>query len=155
MLLFAALLLAPVPVVQAAPQQQQCTATDANLPVSLSAWATPGHGLPDDLTKPIVMATLPQGDVAGLPAGAKEGGATSLPITITRPGIYGVAIDQGAWIDMAPEGGAPLTSAKHGHGPECSTIRKIVSFGLKPGDYRIFVSGLTSTNVKIFLVTPE
>ena len=150
----AALLLAPLSVVQAVPQQQ-CTAMDANLPAPLSAWATPGHGLPGDLAKPIVLASRPKSEIDGLPADAKEGGATALPITIAKPGAYGVAIDQGAWIDVVPEGAAPLASVKHGHGPECSTIRKIVRFDLKPGDYTIYISGLTSVNVKVFLVTGE
>ena len=153
MLLFAALLLAPVPAVQAAPQQQ-CAAMDANLPAPLAPWATPGPGNPMDLGKPIVMASRPKSEIDGLPANAKDGEATGLPITIGKPGIYGVAIDQGAWIDVVPDGGAPLVSVSHGHGPECSTIRKIVRFDLKPGDYTIYVSGLTSMNVKIFLVQP-
>jgi hypothetical protein len=146
MLWFAALLL-----VQSVPQQQ-CTAMDANLPATLAAWATPGHGSPGDFTKPVVLLSRPKGEITGLPASAKDGGATGIEFTVTRPGIYGVAIDQGAWIDMVPDGGAALASVKHGHGPQCSTIHKVVRFDLKPGTYTIYVSGLTSVNVKLFVV---
>jgi hypothetical protein len=145
MLLFAALLLA-----QTAP----CPAMDANLPAPLAVWTTAGHGSPGDWNKPVVLAARPKGEIVGLPAAARDGGATMLPVTIDKAGTYGVAIDQGAWIDVLPESGEALKSSKHGHGPECSTIRKVVSFDLQPGKYRVFVSGLTSTNVKVFLVRP-
>lgn len=146
----AALLLAPLPVVQAVPQQQ-CTAMDVNLPAALTLWTTPGHGAPDDLIRPAVFKAMPKEQIRGLPASAKDGGATGVDFVIDKPGIYGIAIDQGAWIDVVPDDGAPLMSVKHGHGPECSTIRKIVRFDLKPGTYRLYVSGLASVNVKVML----
>lgn len=145
----AALLLA-----QAVPQQQ-CTAMDVNLPASLVVWTTPGHGVPDDLSRPAVFKAMPKDQITGLPASAKDGAATGVEFVIDKPGIYGIAIDQGGWIDVVPDEGAPLVSVKHGHGPDCSTIRKIVRFDLKPGTYHLFVSGLTSVNVKVLLVAPE
>jgi hypothetical protein len=148
MLFFAALLLAQT-------ASQQCAAMDTNLPASLAVWSTPGHGVPDDLTRPLVLKTVPKDQIDGLPEGTKDGGATEIDFDIDKPGIYGIAIDQGAWIDVVPGGGEPLVSVKHGHGPECSTIRKIVRFDLKPGTYRLYVSGLTSVNVKVLLVSGE
>jgi hypothetical protein len=146
MLFLAALLLA-----QTAPQQQ-CTAMDANLPTPLAAWATPGHGSPGDFSKPVMLASRPKSEIAGLPADTKDGGAAEIDFMPTKAGTYGVAIDQAAWIDVVPEGGAALKPVSHGHGPECTTIRKIVRFDLKPGTYHLFVSGLTSVNVKLFVV---
>ena len=147
--------LAAVLLAQATVPQQQCAAMDANLPAALTLWTTPGHGTPDDLTKPVVFKAMPKDQIRGLPASAKDGGATGVDFVIDKPGIYGIAIDQNAWIDVVPDDGAPLVSVKHGHGPECSTIRKIVRFDLKPGTYRLYVSGLTSVNVKVFLATGE
>lgn len=146
----AALLLA-----QATVPQQQCTAMDVNLPASLAAWTTPGPGNPMDVTKPITLVPMAQSDVPGLPATTKPGNAALMPFVVEKAGSYGIAVDQGAWIDVVPDGGAPLTSTKHGHGPDCSTIRKVVRFDLKPGGYTIYLSGLSDKNVRVMLVTGE
>ena len=145
----AALLLA-----QAVPQQQ-CTAMDANLPASLAAWTTPGPGDPMDITRPITLVPMAPGEISDLPATAKPGKAALMPFVVEKAGSYGVAVDQAAWIDVVPDGGAPLASARHGHGPECSTIRKIVRFDLKPGSYTIYLSGLGEANVRVMLVPGE
>ena len=78
-----------------------------------------------------------------------------IPFAVSKPGIYGIAVDQAAWIDVTPAGGAPLATASHGHGPKCSTIRKIVRFDLKAGNYVVYLSGLDSSPVKVMLVAPE
>lgn len=150
MLLFAAAL----SLVQPLPQTQ-CAAMDANLPGALAAWTTPGPGNPMDITRPVTLVPMAPGDVPGLPAGAKPGNATMIPFIVDKPGTYGVAVNLPVWIDVAPKGEAPLQSVKHGHGPECSTIRKIVRFELKPGEYDIFLSGLGDVNVRVMLVAPE
>jgi hypothetical protein len=48
-----------------------------------------------------------------------------------------------------------LVSTAHGHGPECSTIRKIVRFKLDPGSYRLYLTGLAQPRVKAMLVVGE
>ena len=149
MLWFAALLLA-----QSAPQTQ-CAAMDANLPAPLAGWATPGHGSPDNLSKPVTFAGVDPARIPGLPANAKPGQATAVQFSVDNPGIYGIAADKPVWIDVAPLGGPVLKSASHGHGPECSTIRKIVRFELRPGTYMLYLSGITTGNVKVMLVAPE
>ncbi|MCW3849478.1 hypothetical protein OF829_19750 [Sphingomonas sp. LB-2] len=141
----AALLLA-----QTAPQQQ-CAAMDVNLPAELSMWTAPPTAGPTSVPHPFLLPARPKAEVAGVPAGAKEGGVATLAFRIDSSGLYAIAIDQGAWIDVVPDGGAPSASVKHGHGPECSTIRKIVHFELKPGRYTIYVSGLTVPTVKLLL----
>ena len=154
MLFAAALLLlqtAPAP----AAQTTACKATDASLPTSLLGWVKPG----DEFTpgKAVELDTLDGAALKGLPAGAKPGKAAMIGFKVEAAGTYGVALDQGGWIDVLPggEGGAALTSVKHGHGPECSTIRKIVRFDLKPGTYRLYVSGLSTLKVKAMLVSGE
>jgi len=161
-----------------------CTAMDAALPASLAAWATSGHGDPGDLTRPVVLKSLQPEEQARLDAkkpdhamtpedlvaavrnpmpAAATGGMTRIPFRIEKAGRYGIALDQGGWIDVAPlEGspasavaGKPLESVQHGHGPDCSTIRKIVRFDLKPGLYRLSLTKLTKPQAKVMLVTGE
>jgi hypothetical protein len=144
--------LAALMLLQAAPQ---CASTDAALPAPLAGWTVPGAAL-----EPGKAVTAPAGDVAqlaGVPAGAKPGGAVVARFTVARAGRYGVALDQPGWIDVVPgaSGGAALKSAAHGHGPQCSTIRKIVRFDLQPGSYRVYATGLQKPAAKLMLVAPE
>jgi hypothetical protein len=55
-------------------------------------------------------------------------------------GAYRVALSTAAWIDLI-EDGKSLNPATFGHGPDCSTIRKIVDFQLKPGKHALQISG--------------
>ena len=140
MLLAAALLM-----LQAAPAPA-CVATDAALPANLAGWTAPATGFGVNQA-----VTLDAGDVAKLPdvpAGAKPGGAASAAVAI--------ALDQRGWIDVVPgvSGGAALKSTAHGHGPDCSSIRKVVRFDLQPGLYRLYLTGLASASVKVMLVAP-
>lgn len=57
-----------------------------------------------------------------------------VPIAVTKAGRLTVALDAGAWIDLVRDG-AVVRSAGHGHGPECSGIRKMVQFDVTPGRY--------------------
>ncbi|NYT42760.1 hypothetical protein HZY97_18440 [Sphingomonas sp. R-74633] len=152
-MLFAAALL----LLQTAPAAQTtaCKATDASLPTSLIGWVKPGDEFVPG--KAVELDTIDGAALKGLPAGSKPGKAAMIGFKIERAGIYGVALDQGGWIDLLPgtEGGAALTSVKHGHGPDCSTIRKIVRFDLKPGLYRLYVSGLSTPKVKAMLVSGD
>lgn len=137
-------------------QTAPCTATDAALPAPLSAWTTPGRGNPDNLATPVVLKAMPSEQVRGLPAGARPGGAAALDFRIDAAGLYGIALDQPGRIDVIPAaGGVPLQSVKHGHGPACSTIRKIVRFDLQPGRYRLALTGLTRPQAKLMLVAPQ
>ncbi|HWU95526.1 MAG TPA: hypothetical protein VN029_08000 [Sphingomonas sp.] len=154
MLFAAALLLlqtAPAP----ATQTTACKATDASLPTGLLGWVKPGDEFVPG--KAVELDTIDAAALKGLPAGSKPGKAAMIGFKVEIAGIYGIALDQGGWIDVVPgtEGGAALTSVKHGHGPECSTIRKIVRFQLTPGTYRLYVSGLPGAKVKAMLVSGE
>ena len=151
MLWFAALLLVP-----SAPQQQ-CTAMDVNLPAPLAGWTKPGMGLTPG--KAIRLRTISGMYGAVLKVyepGEAEPGYSEAEFTIERAGVYGIAADQPVWIDVIPQGASqPLISVKHGHGPDCSTIRKIVRFDLQPGSYRLRLSKVTVGMVKVMLVAPE
>ena len=143
-MLLAALLLLP-----AAPQ---CPAADVVLPANLVGWGVPGAEF--GVNKAV---TLQAGDLAklsGVPAGARPGGAVTIGFRIEKAGRYGIALDQRGWIDVVPgaTGGDALKSVLHGHGPECSTIRKIVRFDLQPGVYRVYLTGLEKPAAKAMLV---
>ncbi len=132
-----------------------CAATDAALPASLSGWTAHADGFGVNQA-----VTLDAGDVAklsGAPAGAKPGGAAMIGFRIETAGRYGVALDQRGWIDVVPgvAGGEALKSSVHGHGPDCSSIRKIVRFDLQPGIYRLYITGLNQPRAKTMLVAPE
>ncbi len=116
-----------------------CAATDVALPASLSGWTTQADGFGVNRA-----VTLAAGDVAKLPdvpAGPKPGGAVMIGFRIETAGRYGIALDQHGWIDVVPgvAGGEALKSSVHGHGPDCSSIRKIVRFDLQPGIYRLYL----------------
>ncbi|RYG77424.1 MAG: hypothetical protein EON59_17290 [Alphaproteobacteria bacterium] len=113
-----------------------CTAMDANLPAPLAGWAMTHKG-------------LMLGHAGTLDA--TDGKATT-DFRIDTAGTYGIALDQPGWIDVAAKGGAALVSVKHGHGPDCSTIRKIVRFELKPGAYTLTLAKLTKPVAKVMLV---
>lgn len=132
-----------------------CFATDAALPAPLAGWTAPGEAFV--VGKPVVVKAADAATINGLPAGTKPGGAALVGFRVEKAGTYGVALDQPGWIDVLPgaEGGAALKSAAHGHGPECSTIRKIVRFDLQPGVYRVYVSGLAKSEAKLMLVAGE
>lgn len=145
MLWFAALLLVP---------QTQCAAMDVNLPAPLAGWTAPRESFLEG--KALTLTATDAASIMGLPAGSKPGGAALLGFNIVTAGRYGIALDQGGWIDVIPgaSGGEPLKSVEHGHGPECSTIRKIVRFDLKPGLYRLTLTGLTKPVARVMLVAP-
>lgn len=169
-MLFAAILL-----LQTAPAA--CTSLDAALPPALAGWTRRGHGDINDLTTPALLAAMSPEDYARMkargpvPAGPEpdaatlveavrnrapspeSGGMIGVPIRIEQAGRYGIAIDQPAWIELAPVGGASLKSVEHSHGPECSTIGKVVRFDVPPGLYQLTLTRLTKPRIKVMLVT--
>lgn len=70
----------------------------------------------------------------------KPGGSVSygglIQIDVRATGTYRVALASGAWIDLV-RGKKAVTSTAHGHGPDCSGIRKMVDFSLTPGRYTL------------------
>ena len=73
----------------------------------------------------------------------KPGGSVSFgglaAFTVDQPGTWRVALSSGAWIDVV-KGGAASTSIAHGHGPDCSGIRKMVDYSLTPGRYMLQIA---------------
>lgn len=149
------MLLAALLLFQAAPAAPQCAATDTALPAELSGWSASAGGL--GVNKAVTLQAGDAARLSGVPAGTKPGGAVMIGFRIDKAGRYGIALDQRGWIDVVPgtTGGDALKSVAHGHGPHCSTIRKIVRFDLQPGLYRLYLTGLDKPAAKTMLVAPE
>ncbi|NIJ22398.1 hypothetical protein FHS95_004113 [Sphingomonas naasensis] len=116
---------------------QQCRAFDTRLPAPLAGWTRNGRD-------------FDTGHAVTLNAG--RDGIAATTVRIRKAGTFGIALDQPGWIDVAPMRGKPLESRAHGHGPECSTIRKIVRYQLRPGTYRVTVNKLKGTRARLMLV---
>jgi hypothetical protein len=133
----------------------QCPATPAPLPTELAGWAAMAPVQAATSAAAIDAATLKigQGARATLaptpsvtyplrpehPGGTVSKGGL-FAFTVADGGRYRVAIGSGAWLDVVRDGKAVLSVA-HGHGPDCSGIKKMVDFDLTPGRYVLQVAG--------------
>lgn len=161
--MFTALLLA-LSLPQAAPAATPtaCT-TPAPLPAGLEGWASPGavrtgaaaRGAPA-LTpgKAAVATLLPGAGVRYAVAPEKPGAAGThggvLALTVPAAGRYRVALSAGAWVDVV-RGTAAATSVAHGHGPACTTMRKMVDFDLKPGRHLLQIAGAPAATLTVMV----
>ncbi|SFG39673.1 hypothetical protein SAMN05518801_12216 [Novosphingobium sp. CF614] len=153
--------------VQALENQDQsaCPNGAAALPAELAAWPdrtglkagtdfsklggariAPGHAIDAGLspTPDIRYAFRPE----------KPGGSVSFgglyALNIKEPGTYRIALGSAAWIDLA-HGGKAVPSSAHGHGPDCSGIRKMVDFALTPGRYVLQISANASNSMPLLV----
>lgn len=74
-----------------------------------------------------------------------------IPVEVKRAGRLVVALDAGAWIDLVREG-VKVKSVVHGHGPECSGIRKMVEFDVKPGRYLLQIVNAPAVSIRAMAV---
>lgn len=137
MMLLPLLAFAAMPQTAASAAPETCAAIDADLKPPFAGWATTGTGMAMDRA-------------FQLPA---QNGAASASFAITDPGRYRIALDQSGWIDLLRDG-KPLESVGHGHGPDCSTIRKVVDFDLTPGRYTLRLTKLTRASAKTMIIKP-
>lgn len=84
----------------------------------------------------------------------KPGGSVShggvMALEVAQAGTYRIALSSGAWLDVVGADGAQRSVA-HGHGPECSGIRKMVDFALKPGHYTVQVSANGQDTIRVLV----
>ena len=139
-----------------------CPATPAALPAELVGWRsgaavaavadakdaavlTPGQG---------ARATLhPSAHVAFPVKPAKPGpGAHGglLAFDATRAGRYRIALETPGWLEVVRDGRA-VPSVAHAHGPECSGIRKMVDFDLRPGRHLLEIAGAPNASVTVLV----
>lgn len=82
----------------------------------------------------------------------KPGGTVSyggiLILDITKGGTYRIALGSAAWLDVIGKDG-PLRSTAHGHGPDCTGIRKVVEFSLLPGRYTVQIAANGAPDVTV------
>jgi len=73
----------------------------------------------------------------------KPGGSVSygglLRFDVAKAGTYRIALGSPAWLDVIGKDGS-LRSIAHGHGPDCTGIRKMVDFTLEPASYLLQIS---------------
>lgn len=66
-------------------------------------------------------------------------------------GAYRVALSSAVWVDVVA-GDKELASEAHGHGPDCSGIRKYVDFRVaSPGRYLVQVSGSATPSITVMI----
>lgn len=153
-LLLAGALLAFSASASAQSGQAACVPGASTLPAELAGWAArrplPAATQANRLRGAMlaigqgVDATLaPTPDVRYVVRPEKPGGSVSFgglfAFTLRQAGTYRVALGSGAWIDVLKDGKA-VTSTAHGHGPDCTGIRKMVDFPLTPSRYTLQIA---------------
>lgn len=154
----------PAAFAQAAPEPA-CAARDADLPADLAAWpakvplaaALSAEGLSKAALVPgqaYTAALAPTPDVTYVVQPEKPGGTVSkgglFSLKVETAGSYVIALGAGAWIDLLKDGQAQRSTA-HGRGPACSTVRKMVTFDLTPGDYVVQISANAEASLPILV----
>lgn len=135
------------------------------LPPVLQSWRTPKAATGGTTAKDapllvrgqavtMALSQTPQVRYALRPE--KPGGSVSFGglagFTVKQAGTWRVALGSGAWVDVVRNGKA-ATSVAHGHGSECSGVRKMVDYQLTPGTYTLQVAGSGEKTITL-LVTP-
>lgn len=140
-------------------------ATQAPLPAGMGDWGgTAAIGTaPSPEHAAHVSLTLGKGYEARLAKKAKvtfsvepekPGGSVSysglFSFTIPEAGNYTVGLGTAAWIDVLEDGKA-LEPSTFGHGPQCTSIRKMVTFAMKPGLHVLQVAGNGAETLKLMV----
>lgn len=103
------------------------------------------------LGKPVAASLTPADHVqfAAPPAkGAKEGYGGLFTVALKQSARVGIALSGPAWIDIV-QGATAVASVDHGHGPDCSGIRKIVWFDLPAGRHIVQIAGAPRGDIRI------
>jgi hypothetical protein len=150
---------------EAGPAPAACAAKDAALPPALAPWTQPRAMVSATSAAGLPTVALQAGEAARVSLHgtrevsyplqpAKPGGSVAhgglLQVTIPAAGTYRVALSSGAWVDMVRAGQA-VASIAHGHGPACSTIRKMVDYPLTPGVYVLQISANAEPEITVLV----
>jgi hypothetical protein len=151
LILAVALAIAPAALAQPVPPP---ACVDGKAPAHFAPWeskaaaasATGAAGLAAatlDVGKAYDLALKPTPDITYVSQPEKPGGSVSkgglFQFKVVAAGTYSVALSAAPWVDVVKDG-KKLDPVSFGHGPECTTIRKMVSYALQPGDYTVQVS---------------
>ena len=145
--------------------ENACAAIDRDLPPGLSDWngkaaLVTASGVEHLAHAALILgkgyeASLLNTPKVTMPVQAeKPGGSVAyaglFSFTVETEGAYTVALSTPAWIDVL-EDGKSLEPTSFGHGPTCTTIRKMVVFPLKPGVHTLQVSANPAATVKLMV----
>jgi hypothetical protein len=159
----AASLLAPLPALAQTPPA--CAAMDAAISGEFAGWTAKANLAAAARTGALSKAELTIGKAANvaLPSSAdvkyvtqpeKPGGSVShgglLAFRIAEAGTYRIGLSSAAWIDVL-KNGKVVESTAHGHGPDCSTLRKVVDFPLTPGRYVLQISANADAQIGVMV----
>lgn len=141
-------------------------AASGTLPPALTAWAQPRGSLKAvakrgavrsalmTLGKAFDATLLPTPTVKYPVPPAKPGGSVSFgglfAFDVVEAGTYRVSLSTHSWTDVI-EGGAALQSVAHGHGPECTSLAKMVDYVLKPGRHVLQIAANGEPGVSIMI----
>jgi hypothetical protein len=140
-------------------------AAPMELPAELASWRTPvaltaardRKGTTKAMLMPGRAATLtlaPTPTVKYLLRPEKPGGTVSFgglaAFIVKQAAIWRVALGAGAWIDVVKDGKA-ATSIAHGHGPDCTGVRKMVDYQLTPGAYTLQVAANGESSLTVLV----
>ena len=157
--------LAAAPVIAQQTAAPDCVALDAKLPAGLADWN--GKAMLASATRlaDIGKAAMTQGKgyeavllqtpkISYPVQPEKPGGSVShgglFEFTVETAGAYTIALGTAAWIDVI-ENGKAVTPTTFSHGPECTSIRKLVVFALKPGKHALQVSANADPTLKMMV----
>lgn len=146
------------------PSQAACPAAAPKLAPEMAGWnaapptdAVVDEALPSGATLPLgraVHVALRSNTAAFAPPPehAPAPGTDSGQFTFSVPaaGRYRIALGSAVWVDVVRNGQTMPTSA-HGHGPDCTGIRKMVDYRLQPGQYVLQVSGSVTTGTRLMV----
>lgn len=159
-------LLATSPATAQEPSRPSCAAiSDAGLPPGLSAWTArsplragaraedPALGTAE-LGRAFAVTLRPNREVSFPVPPSKPGENASfgglVVFEVTEGGDYQVALGGGAWIEVEGAEGL-VTSSRHAHGPDCTTLRKTVVFPLKSGRYLLEITGASDPVLAVLI----
>ena len=102
----------------------------------------------------VTLALLPTPKVTYPLRPEKPGGSVSYGglarFTVEQSGTWRVALGTGAWVDVVKDGQAAISIA-HGHGPQCSGVRKMVDYDLSPGTYTLQLAANGSDSIGLLV----
>lgn len=135
------------------------------LPVSLESWrnSVPLQAAGDRKAlrgaqispgQAAAVTLLPTPRVAYAVRPEKPGGTVSyggmMRFAVAEEGVWRVALGSAAWVDVVA-GGKALRSVAHGHGPDCTGIRKMVDYRLSPGTYTLQLAANGTETVTVLV----
>lgn len=163
-----AALLAPSPLAASARTAPACT-PGAPIAAPFAAWRDShplDHGFVVGRAVDLPAVTVATVRLAIQPSKSLTGDyLATAGFEVKSAGRYSVAVGgvrtrlKPLWLDLVRADGAgadrtPLKSVGHGHGPDCSSITKVVEFDLQLGTYTLLATGLATAEPVRALVIP-